>query len=382
MKNTVYFDNAATTFPKPECVLYEAYRCMREYCGNSGRGSNKMAMASSEIIYRCRQGLKKLFNAPCEENIIFTYNATYALNMAIKCFIKNGSHVLISDIEHNAVYRPIVAEALKGRICYSTFQTYDGNEEKILSDIERKTCCNTSAIVVNAASNVFNLHLPLEAIGKYAKRRNILFIVDASQLAGHELIDMKKCNISILCAPGHKGLYGPQGTGIMIIGNIPNASRTLIEGGSGYNSKDIKMPHTLPEMFEAGTLSTPAIAGLCAGVEYILNAGLNTVTEYENRLACDMHKVICSYPALTLHGNFGEGNVFSVTSSLHNTEELASLLDEHGIMVRGGLHCAPLAHKKIGTQDMGTVRFSLGIFNTENDIDTLDTVFGKIFSEI
>ncbi len=378
MNNTVYFDNAATTFPKPECVLYETYRCMCEYCGNSGRGSNQMAMASSESIYRCRKAIKTFFNAPCEENVIFTYNATYALNTAIKCFIKSGSHVLISDIEHNAVYRPVVSEALKGRIRYSTFSTFDGNEKNIISDIERKTCCNTSAIILNAASNIFNLRLPIEAIGRYAKRRNMLFILDASQLAGHEIIDMEKSNISILCAPGHKGLYGPQGTGIMILGSNVQAHKTLMEGGSGYNSKDIKMPQTLPEMFEAGTISTPAIAGLCSGVEYLLNTDFKTISEYENNLANSMRSVLKSHCDLTIHGDYGDGGVFSVTSAKHNTEEFASLLDEHGIMIRSGLHCAPLAHIKAGTLDTGTVRFSLGIFNTENDIDRLNCVLKKI----
>ncbi len=378
MNNTVYFDNAATTYPKPESVLYDTYRCMREYCGNSGRGSNKMAMASSEVIYRCRGALRTLFGAESEENVIFTYNATYALNMAIKCFIKSGSHVLISDIEHNAVYRPLVAEALGGRLCYSIFSTFDGDADKIVAELERKTCYNTSAIIVNAASNICNLHLPLFEIGKFAKRRGLLFIVDASQLAGHKNLDMQKCNISLLCAPGHKGLYGPQGTGIMIIGKGVKPHRTLIEGGSGYNSKDIKMPRTMPEMLEAGTLSTPAIAGLCAGVEYIQNAGIESVQSYEHDLGCMMRYVLSKHPSLTVHGDHGGGCVFSVTSQKHPTEEFAAMLDEHGILVRSGLHCAPLAHKKLGTHECGTVRFSLGIFNTESDIELLDSVLGKL----
>ncbi len=339
-----------------------------------------MAMASSEAIYRCRQKIKELFGAVDEEHVIFTYNATYAINMAVKCFVKSGSHVLISDIEHNAVYRPVVAEALKGRLCYSTFSTFDGSAEKILCDIERKTCYNTSAIIVNAASNIFNLHLPLEEIGKYAKRHNLLFIVDASQLAGHKKIDMEKCNISLLCAPGHKGLYGPQGTGILVIGRNTKPHAPLIEGGSGYNSKDIRMPGTLPEMFEAGTLSTPALAGLCSGVEYILNAGESSVEQYERKLADCMRSVFLSYPDLCIHGDFCDGGVFSLTSKKLKTEEFASMLDDEGIMVRSGLHCAPQAHKKIGTLDCGTVRFSLGIFNTEDDIDRLDCVLRKILS--
>ncbi len=382
MKNTVYFDNAATTFPKPECVMYEMYRCMREYCGNPGRGSNQMALKASEVLYDTRRALKEFFNATKEENVVFTFNATYALNMAIKCFVKKRSHVLISDIEHNAVYRPIVSEALRGNIKFDFFSTYDGNETSIISDISKKTKCNTSAIICTATSNICNLRLPIEQIGKYAKSRNLLFILDASQLAGHEKIDMQADNVSILCGPFHKGLYGPQGGGFMIVNDgVTNAHSTLIEGGSGVNSAEITMPRSLPEMFEAGTLSTPAAAGLARSIEYISDAGIENIARYESYISEGMRQTLLSFPDITLHGDYMRGGVFSVTSKKHTTEELSSLLDDAGIMVRAGLHCAPLAHKKLGTDKIGTVRFSIGMFNTENDINYLEYVLGKIFSK-
>jgi len=380
MKNTVYFDNAATSYPKPESVYYEIYRCMREYCGNPGRGSNKIALAASECIYDCRKALKNFFNAELEENVIFTYNATYAINMALKCFVKRGTNVLISDVEHNAVYRPVAAEALKGNISFRIFSTFDGDPESILEDIERKTNYNTSAIICTGASNVCNLRLPVSKIGEFAKRKNILFILDASQLAGHAHIDIQRSGISILCAPFHKGLYGPQGGGFMIVGKGVEPRCTLIEGGSGYNSMDIRMPRTLPEMLEAGTLSTPSAAGLLASLEYIEQAGIDAVSEYEEHISGMLREVFLLRPELTLHGDFTEGGVFSVTSIKQDTEALASALDEHGILVRSGLHCAPLAHKKLGTQNTGTVRFSAGIFNTENDIDTLDYALKRILT--
>ena len=378
MKKTVYLDNAATSFPKPERVCYEMYKCTREYCGNPGRGTNALSLKASETIYEARASLKNYFNAQSEENVIFTLNATYALNMAIKCFLPERSHVLISDIEHNAVYRPVVSEALMGKISFDFFSTFDGDKDKILSDIYAKTKRNTSAIICTAASNICNLTLPIEEIGKYAKERNILFIIDASQYAGHKKIDMQKMNVSILCAPAHKGLYGPQGCGFMIISEGVKPKRTIIEGGSGVNSQDIRMPVTLPEMFEAGTLNTQNARGLSEAIDYLENAGIENIEKYEAFLSQRLREALFSRDTLQIHGDYCEGGVYSVTCSTHSTEKFAALLDENGIMVRSGLHCAPLAHKKLGTLKSGTVRFSLGIFNTISDIEYLDHVLNVI----
>lgn len=372
-KRTVYLDNAATTFPKPERVCYEMYKCTREYCGNPGRGSNALALKASETIYECREAVKRFFSAPTEENVIFTMNATYALNIAIKCFLPRGCHVLISDVEHNAVYRPIVAEAIKGNLSFDIFSTYNGERSKILSEIQSKSKRNTKAIICTAASNICNLTLPINEIGAYAKERNYLFILDASQLAGHKKIDMQSSGISILCAPAHKALYGPQGTGIMVIGNA-RPLRTIIEGGSGVNSAELKMPSTLPEMFEAGTLCTQNAKALSESISYLNAAGMDNIEKYERELSQHMNEMLSSHSTLHLHGNYAQGSVFSVTSDRLSTNEFSELLDDNGIMVRAGLHCAPLAHKKLGTVKYGTVRFSLGIFNTISDIDYLDNV--------
>lgn len=376
-KRTVYLDNAATTFPKPESVCYEMYKCTREYCGNPGRGSNALALKASETIYECRETLCRFFNAPKEENVILTMNATYALNTAIKCFLPRGCHVLISDVEHNAVYRPIVAEAIKGNISFDYFSTYDGDKGKILSDIQRKARRNTKAIVCTAASNVCNLTLPISEIGRYAREKNLIFILDASQMAGHKMIDMQGTGVSILCAPAHKALYGPQGTGIMLINDIVPL-RTVIEGGSGVNSAELRMPSSLPEMLEAGTLCTQNAKALTVSIEYLTSAGMHNVEKYELGLSKAMNDMLSSHTTLHLHGNFSSGSVFSVTSDRLDTKEFSTRLDENGIMVRAGLHCAPLAHKKLGTLNDGTVRFSLGIFNTMSDIEYLDSVLDLI----
>ena len=378
MNPIVYFDNAATSFPKPECVSYEMYKCMHEYCGNPGRGSNSMAMAASEAVYNARSALKTFFNAQKEENVIFTYNATYAINIAVKCFVKRRSHVLISDLEHNAVYRPIVSETVCGNLRFDIFNTFDADPDAIIKDLIRKTRKDTAAIVCTAASNICNMRLPLERIGQYARERGLLFILDASQLAGHTAIDMKKCNISILCAPFHKGLYAAQGGGFLIVAEDVMPRRTLIEGGSGVNSKEVRMPSTLPEMLEAGTLSTQNAAGLVKAIEFLSGTGIEDIERYEDALSSSMRNILRSYSDLTVHGDVCDGTVFSVTSKKYSTDELASLLNDRGIMVRGGLHCAPLAHKMLGTVNTGTVRFSLGIFNTERELEYLDGVLCDI----
>ncbi len=378
MNRMIYFDNAATTFPKPECVSYEMYKCMHEYCGNPGRGSNDMAMIASETVYNARSALKDFFNADKEENVIMTYNATYALNTAIKCFLKHRTHVLISDLEHNAVYRPIVSETVNGNLRFDIFNTFDSDPDAIIRDLIKKMKKDTGAVICTAASNICNIRLPIERIGQFAKERGLLFILDASQLAGHVRIDMKKCNISILCAPFHKGLYAAQGGGFLIVADNILPRRTLIEGGSGVNSKEIRMPNALPEMLEAGTLSTQNAAGLVKAIEFLSGTGIENIEKYECALSALMRTTLCSYDDLTLHGDMCDGTVFSVTSKKLSVEELASKLNDHAIMVRAGLHCAPLAHKKLGTVSTGTVRFSLGIFNTEKDIEYLDAVMSKI----
>ena len=378
MNHMIYFDNAATTFPKPECVSYEMYKCMHEYCGNPGRGTNDMAMRASEAVYNARSALKVFFNADKEENVILTYNATYALNTAIKCFLRRRTHVLISDLEHNAVYRPVVSETVNGNIRFDIFNTFDADPDAIIRDMIRKTRKDTSAIICTAASNVCNIRLPIERIGQYARERGLLFILDASQLAGHARIDMKKSNVSILCAPFHKGLYAAQGGGFLIVRDGVTPRRTLIEGGSGVNSREVRMPNDLPEMLEAGTVSTQNAAGLVKAIDFLSGTGMDNIEKYEADLSESMRRTLERYDDLTIHGDVCDGTVFSVTSRSRSVEDLASQLNERGIMVRGGLHCAPLAHKKLSTINTGTVRFSLGIFNTEKEIEYLDGVLSEI----
>ncbi len=266
-EKTVYFDNAATSFPKPPRVIKEVTRALN-ICGNPGRGSHRLSRAASEILYDCRERAAEMFGSE-PERVVLTMNATHSLNIAIKGLTHRNEHVLISDIEHNSVLRPLCKMADRG-VNFDVYNTFGGNEEKILDSISSKIRGNTRVIVANHASNICNIILPIGKIGKLCRDRGIIFIVDASQSAGRIPIDMRNMNIDALCMPGHKGLMGPQGSGLLIFGdNVDLTADTLIEGGSGSNSLDVRMPDELPDRFEAGTLMTPAVAGLSAGIEWI-----------------------------------------------------------------------------------------------------------------
>ncbi|MBQ7335146.1 MAG: aminotransferase class V-fold PLP-dependent enzyme, partial [Clostridia bacterium] len=245
----IYLDNAATSFPKPWRVTEEQARCMKFYCGNPGRGSHTLAMRAAEKIYECREEAATLFGSPHPENLIFTMNTTLALNTAIKGLLHDGDHVLISDMEHNAVFRPIYKLARERRITYDIFPTYPTaptrSATQICEGISKRIRPNTRMLICAHASNICSAVLPLEEIGALCRRKKILFVVDAAQSAGHLSIDMERMQIDALCVPGHKGLLGPQGTGILLLGNGIVAD-TLAEGGSGFNSLDGNMPEEAP----------------------------------------------------------------------------------------------------------------------------------------
>ena len=386
----IYFDNAATTFPKPDVVYNEVIRCMTEYCGNAGRGSHKLSLAASEKIYECRCQIAEFFHSDYPENVIFTYNTTYALNLAIKTLLAPDSHVLYSDIEHNAVYRPIRALETYG-IKHSSFKTYETGmvqnydfNQMILKSIRNNIRSDTRVLIASHCSNICGIRLPLEKIGSICRENNIIFIVDAAQSAGCYDIDMKKCNISALCVPGHKGLYGIQGCGFTIYSQEYNRpeflkNNTFIEGGSGINSLDIEMPDVLPEHFEAGTISTPAIAGLCEGIKYIKNTGIETIRTNEHKLYRRLKEIMMNTKGVTVYADdLRESNIllFNVDNKSPNT--VAEMLDNEGICVRSGFHCSPLAHKLLATGDNGAVRVSFGMYNTMSEIDEFYQVLKNI----
>lgn len=386
----IYFDNAATTFPKPDVVYNEVMRCMTEYCGNPGRGSHKLSIAASEKIYECRCQIAELFHTDSPENVVFTYNTTYAINLAIKTLVAPDSHVLYSDIEHNAVYRPICALESYG-IEHNSFKTYETGmmqnydfHQMILKSIHNNIRPNTRVLIASHCSNICGLRLPLEKIGSLCREKDIIFIVDAAQSAGCYNIDMKKCNIAALCVPGHKGLYGIQGCGFTIYASEYNKpeflkNNTFIEGGSGINSLDIEMPDMLPEHFEAGTLSTPAIAGLCEGIKYIKNIGIDEIRMREYKLYRRLREIMMNTKGVTLYANdIRDSNILLFNVKDKSPNNVAAELDNEGICVRSGFHCAPLTHKLLGTGENGAVRVSFGMFNSSCEIDEFYKVLKKI----
>ena len=378
----IYLDQAATSFPKPRSVINEQMRCMRLYCGNPGRGSHKLALASAKKIFECRTLICDMFGSDCPQNVCFTMNTTMALNIAIKGLLKDGDHVLISDMEHNAVYRPISRLAADGRITYDIFPTYTADRRRssarICSAIARLIRPNTRMVICSHVPNICSAVLPISEIGALCKKKGIIFVVDAAQSAGHLPINIEKMNIDVLCAPGHKGLLGPQGTGFVLWGKDIEAD-TLIEGGSGYQSLDPHMPTDLPERFEAGTLPTPAIAGLCEGIKEVGKIGIDQIHDHEIRLHQRLQSILESFDDITVYPKQYHGSVLLFSSSKYPSDQIGEELDRRGFCVRTGFHCSALGHRTLQTQTDGAVRVSFGINNKVSDIDAFGVAMREIF---
>ena len=370
----IYLDNAATSFPKPPRVIEEVTRCMRSYCGNPGRGSHRLAMECAERIYQCREEVARFLGVPDPTRVIFTMNTTMSLNIAIKGLLRQGDHVLISDLEHNAVLRPIYKLAREGRITYDVFPS--GVNDPFFTPaalcvrIARMIHPNTRMLIMTHASNVCSFAFPLEEIGALCQRKGILFVVDAAQSAGHLPIDLQKMKIDALCLPGHKGLLGPQGSGILALREGIEAE-TLLEGGSGFHSLDPDMPPDAPERYEAGTLSTPAIVGLLEGIREIQRRGLDSIQGHVCALNTRLCEHLSSIPGVTLYAPHCIGSVLLFNIEGIGADRVGELLDQRGFCLRTGFHCAALAHKTLVTKEDGAVRVSPGIYNTSAQIDSL-----------
>ena len=369
-----YLDNAATTFPKPLSVYEEVARCMTRYCGNPGRSAHTLSLEAARKIYECRSLIAELFGVSELERIAFTLNTTYALNTVIKGVLKKGDHVIISDLEHNAVLRPIHKLYESGDIEYDIFSSMLLSPRRsptlICAKIASLLRPNTRMVIATHASNVCSATLPIREIGEFCKKRGIFFLVDAAQSAGHYEIDVDSMNISALCAPSHKALYGPQSCGIIALGKGIMID-TLVEGGNGVSSLEPVMPLFSPERYEAGTLPTPIIAGLCEGIKTIRSYGLSAVSEYESSLFSYALEALCNIPDVSVYAPAYKGATLLFNLKDLSSEELAVALDSHGICARGGFHCSALAHKTLGTSSDGALRISFGIFNQKKDIDAL-----------
>ncbi|MCL6610044.1 MAG: aminotransferase class V-fold PLP-dependent enzyme [Peptococcaceae bacterium] len=368
----IYFDNAATTWPKPPEVLEAMNRCVREIGANPGRAGHKMAVMANEMVDSTRKKLAAMFNIEPKNygRIIFALNATEALNLAIKGLVKSGDHVVTSSMEHNSVARPL--NRLEKEGVQVTRVKCDGEGNLDPQDVRGAIRPNTRLIAVIHASNVTGTVMPLEEIGKAAGEAGAVFLVDAAQSAGVLDIDVKKMNIGLLAFPGHKGLLGPTGTGGLYIGE-GIVLEPLKEGGTGSRSELPGMPETLPDRYEAGTLNTVGIAGLGAGIDYIMKEGMEKIRRYELELTGRFIEGASRIPGLKIYGPKRAGVRAPVVSFLiegRDSSEIGGILDRnYGVACRAGLHCAPDAHRTLGTFGLKLVRFSFSCFNTAEEVD-------------
>ena len=366
---TIYLDNAATSWPKPEMVYQAVDHFMRHIGATPGRGGYHQEEEAAELADRARHAIARLFHAPDPNGVVFTLNATQAINMALKGTLNPADHIITTSIEHNAMWRPLKALERKGVNITAVQCAKDGKLQP--GDIEASIRENTRLIAMLHASNVLGIIMPVTEVGTIARRHNIPLMVDAAQSAGVYPIDMDAMNISLLAFSGHKGLFGPHGTGGLIVS--PNIKlETWMEGGSGVESSPETMPESLPLRLEAGTQNAAGIAGLLAGVEFLEERGVMKIREHEMALTGMLIDELQGLPGLTILGPGEMDNrtaVVSVTIEGYVPEQLAAVLDQvFDIATRPGLHCAPQAHRTAGTLEMGALRFSPGYFNTENEI--------------
>ena len=379
----IYLDNAATTFPKPRQVYEAVLDCMENYGANPGRAGHKLAMRAGREIYECRENIAKLLNVSNPMSIVFTHNATDSLNLAIKGVVKSGDHIITTSIEHNSVIRPI--KALEKNGVENTIVKCDRYGHLDPNDIKKAIKPNTKLIVTTHESNVCGTILDIESVGNIAKENNVLYLVDASQTLGVYDIDIKKINVDMIAAPGHKCLLGPQGTGMLYIRDGLEVN-ILKEGGTGSNSEDLFQPNMMPDRYESGTHNTPGIAGLNAGVKFILETGIDKIRKHEEELCEYMLTKLTEVTNIKIYGpsdSKKRAAVISINIGDIDSGEITFILDDmYEIATRSGIHCSPLAHKTLGTLRQGTVRFSLGYFNTKDDIDKAVEALKEIEKEI
>lgn len=372
----IYFDNAATSFPKPQSVVDAVSNAMTQLGGNPGRSSHALARAAGNCVFEARCALADLFGARAE-NVVFTYNSTYALNIALKASYIYGTHILISDLEHNSVLRPTAAVTGDSFASYSVFDSAieycsEARARAVLSSVRSRMRPLTRTLICTSRSNICGATMPIRQIGRFCRENGLFFIVDASQSAGYDELDVERDNIDALCAPGHKGLYGPAGTGFVIFsehGADCGRLSSFIAGGNGVASLDIGMPEKLPEKLEGGTLGVPGIAGLAAGVEHVKSLGVANIRAHDALIAERIHMALGFLKQVKLYPYFKGSPIVLFNIDGKSPEDVGSLLDERGICVRAGYHCAPLAHKRLGTPPGGAVRLSVGYENSERDAD-------------
>ena len=377
----IYLDNAATTMKKPDCVVKAVKEALCNM-GNAGRGVHDAALDASRTIFETRMALTEFFHGSNPKQLVFTMNSTESLNIAIKGVLEPGDHVITTALEHNSVLRPlyemeergvelsILSADSFGRICYE--------------DFEKEIKKNTKAIVCTHGSNLTGNVVDIGRVGAIAKKHGLLFMVDASQTAGVFEIDIEKMNIDILCFTGHKGFFGPQGTGGMYVREGVDV-KPLLSGGSGVQTYSKKHPVQMPTALEAGTLNAHGLAGLLAAVTYIKETGMENIRNKERELMWHFYKQVKEIPGITIYGDFENKERCAIVTlnvrDYDSSEVSDALAMDYGISTRPGAHCAPLMHGALETVDQGAVRFSFSHFNTMEEVDLAVKALKEIAAE-
>ncbi len=368
--NIIYLDNASTSFPKPETVYRETDIFLRKWGVNIGRGENRLEYEAAAKVLESRRKIARFFGIKDYRRLVFTFNATLALNLALKGGLKKSDHVLVGPMQHNSVMRPL--HALKKIVSTSELR-HDKDGLLDLNSLEEQITPQTKMVVINHASNVNGVIQPLREIGRICRDKESILLIDASQSAGNIPIDAEECNIDLLAFTGHKGLMGPLGVGGLYVGERI-LLEPIIEGGTGFASELERQPRNLPEGFEAGTKNTPAIIGLAAGIDFIESIGVSAISSHKStlidRLKVGMEDV---EEAKIFHfdsENSESCGVLSFTIEGWNIDDIGKVLNSQDFVVRGGLQCAPHAHRTLDTFSEGTIRVSPGYFSSEHDIDS------------
>jgi cysteine desulfurase / selenocysteine lyase len=370
----IYLDNAATTWPKPPAVYDAVERTMRELGAPAGRGVYREAAEVERLVVDARRRVASLLGAEEPRRVIFTFNGTDSLNLALHGLLRPGDHVVTSVVEHNSVLRPL-RQLEENRDVRVTRVGCDGRGVVDPDDVRRAVRPETRLIALIHASNVTGAVQPVEEVGRIAREAEVLYLVDAAQTAGHYPIDVRRLGCHLLAAPGHKGLLGPLGTGVLYVApSVEEQLASIRQGGTGTQSEEDRQPHSLPDKYEAGNHNTPAIAGLGAGAAWLAEQGVETIHDRQRKLTARLIAGLADLEGVTIHGPPGAEDrigVVSITLERCEPQEAAMMLDAaHRIQARPGLHCAPLMHQALGTDaGGGTLRFSLGPFTTAEEID-------------
>ena len=360
----IYFDAGATTLQKPEAVRRAMYQAVHTL-SSPGRGSYPATRRAEETDLRCRMAAAELFHVDDPAHVVFTSCATHGLNIAIRTMVKPGSRVVISGYEHNAVTRPLHAIP-NVEIAVADGPLFD--PAAMLAQFRQALAQPADAVICTHVSNVFGYVLPVADIAALCREKGVPFVLDASQSAGMLPVDMKALGAAFIAMPGHKGLYGPQGTGLLLCGCEPEP---LLRGGTGSQSILQEMPAELPDRLEAGTHNMPGIAGLLEGLRFVQRQGVARIADYEGELGRYAAQRLADIPGVEVFSGPEQTGVVSFRVSGWDCEELGEALASRGIALRAGLHCAPLAHRTAGTLETGTVRFSPSVFNRRQEVDTL-----------